>query len=580
MVENLLQCKPSADILNLKRIEQFLHDNVVSAELKEFFFGRSNHDGGDSLVEKILSTPNASKLMKLIWTKFELFLVAEILSIVNIRAHLAKLALILIFQKNYKGKMLLNYVVESKDDENLLTFLTFGHFNNPTNVNKKFFLVMKNEQFMMISKRTIFEHYLSVCVKDVKTTEIHNEESDKLNQDLKYDFFQIVFSFLEEIGKIDDIVKEIPISNLLDLAADDKFYLKLLELDNDFCDSVVVQELKSRKQFIDDLLGNIVAYWTTADENYEKYRNKLTELSPFFDMMISIIEGNEDSFLRNFFDNLERLEKSYSERYGESDVTCHYTSSFLFIMLLAAIKNNQKKIIDRILEYENFVTVNFKFPPNMATTEMSYYVTSKLLEHGYEIGKEEIPRSWLTAEVLKEFLDSRIKFNGEELVEIDCNFLLHPHTRKYQIKTHEDVNNKLIFWEDISALEYIMKSNSLGHLISHPVLSTYIELKTLKHKNFYWWTFFLFTLLYFFPFGLLVCFLFTSDRHEPKSYLLFNGTRVVCIFSIMVMFTREYFKYRFIDKTLKIFFRKPPNFVNTVLILVSVLLIVFSFLLS
>ena len=81
----------------------------------------------------------------------------------------------------------------------------------------------------------------------------------------------------------------------------------------------------------------------------------------------------------------------------------------------------------------------------MQSTPTCDYVAIKLLKHGHEIGMNQIPSNWLSSRKFQEFLDSRVNYDGEDLVEVDCSFLLHTHTKKYQIKCMDDVDTKLLF---------------------------------------------------------------------------------------------------------------------------------------
>lgn len=461
---------------------------------------------------------------------------------------------ILIQQENPYGKFLLDYVIDSDDDLNLLTFLMPPLSDEPKFETRKYFLKAQNDQFKKITGKTLFEHNLSIYAND-----IHRVKKERLGTQ----FFLVIFTLLEEIGNIEDIVKQTPIDELLDLASDEEFYLKL----NVSVEPEKLDDVMEKRVFIDDMLGNIVAYWKPSDVNFEEYKKKFLLLSPFFEMLFNIIEAKDETFERNFHDDLEKLEKSYKARYGVEERSNHYTTNFLFILLITAINNDRKKVIDKILDYETFVTVNLKFPSNMRSDEICHYVASKLLEHGHEIGKDQIPASWISAEVFKKFLDSRIKFEDGDLVEIDCSFLLHPYTRKLQVNSKADVDNKLLFLEDIDSLNYINNSESLKSFLTHPAVATYIDLKAFKHRPIYNWNFGLFLAIFVIPFSVLACIHFLLDLNNStvKAFYIFSE----CLFlvSIIMLVVRECFQYKFVDKK---YFGKPTNWFEVVLIIVSI----------
>ena len=383
-----------------------------------------------------------------------------------------------ISQQNPKKNFLLNYVIESEDDQNLIMFLMPTALKEGTE--KKVYLKMFSRQLQMTKGKTLFEHYIDIC----KTGNV--SIGDK---------YLIIFALLEEIGTIEDIKNEVPIDKLL----------KMAHLENENC-------RRDRLSLVDDLLGNIAAYWTSKDPNYEKYKEKFlshNQLHPLYQMLFEVIEdAKETKFISNFFDNLMNLQKCFTMRYDGYGIE-HATTDCLWAIMRAAVLNDRRKIIDHILKHENFVTIYMKFPPNIRTSDTASYFALKMLEVGYEMGrheKGEIPESWITPEVMKTFLDSRIKFSDKDSIEIDSSFLLHNYTKQVQVKSLADVedNPKLIFWEDTRALEYIIKSTSLRKSITHPVIATYIDLKMQKFKWIYWINVIMYIAFFVLPLILLI----------------------------------------------------------------------------
>lgn len=193
---------------------------------------------------------------------------------------------------------------------------------------KETYLKMLNDQFKKIEHgKTLFEHLIEIYAKDA-------ENDTKVG----YSFFTVIFMLLEEIGAIDDIKNEVPIDKLLELEKN-KSGLQLYNMD--------------------DLLGNIVAYWSQDDPNYVDYKVLLKSLNPpFFEMLFQVIEGKEEKFTRNFFKNSNELEKTCRERYGVSLRVYSCTTGFLFILIVAAITNDRKRIAEHIFKFESFIEVS------------------------------------------------------------------------------------------------------------------------------------------------------------------------------------------------------------------------------
>lgn len=93
-------------------------------------------DSGDSLFEEILSTqaPGNSYFINLIWTECELWRKRDIL-----------------IHQNPLGREPIDYVIQSRDDENLFGFLVFDFLQESdvvTKSSKNYFLKLKNDQYI------------------------------------------------------------------------------------------------------------------------------------------------------------------------------------------------------------------------------------------------------------------------------------------------------------------------------------------------------------------------------------------------------------------------------------------------
>lgn len=460
--------------------------------------------------------------------------------------------LFLFQQKNPFGEVLLNFVVESEDDDNLVTFLQTTFYDETKFKKCKYFIMLQNNQYKEKKNETLCERYLSVCMNDVDD-----------NNNLRKPFFQVIFALLEEVANVNDVRSYIPINAIFKLAIEKKLYRKFLRQNDMIIKDQRELKLIGMKRFLlDDIVAFVVAYWNNANGHYYTQYQE-TELEPLFELIFLIIKRDDKIFLRKFLGNLQMVEKFYKNRYGKKEE--YFTSCFLFTMLQAAINNNQKAIVDCILNYESFVNITFDYPSNIRTSELCQHFAFKMLAYGYRIS--EIPVNWITSNLFKDFLDSRIKSIGINLVEIDCSFLVHPNLRKFRGNKNVDFNS--LFNEDCKMLSYIIKHESLKKHITHPVLSTYINLKNLRQISLDFWNLGLFIAFPLLSFCLLIGFNLLSAAHQTEQIYL--GLKIYCALSILVMVARETFQLLFISEMRRSYFKSKTNFVDIALILITTL---------
>lgn len=423
----------------------------------------------------------------------------------------------------------------------------------------KFFLVLQNQQYKEIEQKNFFEHYL-----DLRRKKGFKKIADK--------FFQVIFYMLQEKRNVDILTQD-----------------EFLSIEK--ITSHEISKYKQGRYYIDDLLANIIVYvdvpkasqqnGNTDNEKllqqtkaYLKFKNSMLHRSQIFRMMFYIIEGNEASFCMKFASFLEDLSDYFAVEY--TPVIIRYieyhenlTSNFLFHFLNAAIRNDRKKIIDCILQNETFLNVDVKYPENIETGPTHNYAALKMLQNGFSIGRNEIPSQWITPQVMKQFLDSQIVHKGHDLIQLDCNFMLHSFTRKYQVMNETDVDEKLIFWDDSDSLNFVTNIANSSDLIMHPVLSTYIDLKTLKYQKIYWYNFAIFLVAFALPFSMLPilhCLFYVSNT------VLFSVFYVWSAFGILIILAREILQFIYIDKKLRNYWRKKTNRLEVFLIVLAMVL--------
>lgn len=87
--------------------------------------------------------------------------------------------------------------------------------------------------------------------------------------------------------------------------------------------------------------------------------------------------------------------------------------------------------------------------------------------------------------------------------KIDYNFLNHPSIRNKEKKSLENM-----FVKSMEPLEVIINNQRLKKLITHPVLSSYIILKSLIFNFYFKINFFMFFILFAMPFFALIFLVF------------------------------------------------------------------------
>ena len=384
------------------------------------------------------------------------------------------------------------------------------------------------------------------------------------------------------------IDKSVPFEKLVNLAVNGE---TLFEDDEDF--------IRSRLFIVDDLLCHIIAYstWKTGDKKYDETKSKLLEVGIVYEMLFMIVEDrNEEDFVNNLSTFKSQISDFYQRRYQNLDKCLNFTTNFMLLFIIAAMKHNKRKVIDAVLENETFNNLNLIFPENIDTGSIYNYVALKLLQCGHYIGRKQIPSCWMTPKVMDDFLDSQVTHHGLDLIEINCSFMLHPQVRKTKVETEADVNNALVFWEETDTLSFLLKNENVKHSIAHPVVSTYVNLKSRKFYRIYFWNLMAFLVLFVLPFFLLISSHFvinkpgasvlssnesetitTSSTFSEKStsnweIFLIVWSTLGLIYAIL----REVFQFWFLEKKkIKRYLRKLTNWLEVLMIVYCIVFLVF-----
>ncbi|KAL7026859.1 hypothetical protein ACKWTF_005204 [Chironomus riparius] len=504
--------------------KQSLHNKKMTRKL---LFGRKSVYE-KSLLEEILSQPRLYSILGDIWKKFHLYSKPELLTL-----------------KNHMGKPLIQHAFEAGVNQ-MVAFLNLPMNHKTEDFNRpKYYMVMQNSQIYSLTEKSLLEYQIDIFL---------GMEELELGVDL---FVRNIY-LLEEIGTIDEIQSD----EVID------YFLKLMEKTDQYAHELFE---------IDDLLGIMIIYWTPYKGQYEYYKQKMIQINSFFDILFMTIEKKYDEFLDSFSSKFDELEDVYETRYDVSvtqrDTEDHlyelYSSNFMFILFLAAIRTNQHKLIDFIFKNDWFVTINFGFPENVKTSEIHYYAALNLLKHRHELGRANIPEDWLTHEVLDDFLDSRISYRDKDYIEIDCTSLLHAESQKIKVRGPTDVTDKLLMLEDTMSLSYIRDHENLKNLIAHPVIETYINLKSHKYQRIFVYNFWAFVLLYIMPFIALI-----SHNHGVNSdsviWTVFMSNRFHYI-GIIFLILRESFQC-IISGSIISYLKQRSNIFDMILITLSIAL--------
>lgn len=182
-------------------------------------------------------------------------------------------------------------------------------------------------------------------------------------------------------------------------------------------------------------------------------------------------------------------------------------------------------------------------------------------------------------------------FAGIHGCQINYDFLVDPKIRNEEMKDGQYDSGKLLFSDGTKALENILNNERLKSFITHPVLSTFINLKTRKFRLIFNLNFYIFLFLYIVPFFLLVTLIpfgkFYSDTFEKYGTLTMTKKRKIykilgitlaqfltfpwyaCILATAYLTLREAIQLFVIADSLKSYFKKRSNQFEIIIIVLS-----------
>jgi hypothetical protein len=181
--------------------------------------------------------------------------------------------------------------------------------------------------------------------------------------------------------------------------------------------------------------------------------------------------------------------------------------------------------------------------------------------------------------------------------KIDYTFLIDPAIREKKCATNidEGSNEELMFNRSMPPLETIINNERIKHMITHPVLSTFITLKSKKFLGIFKMNFYIFMFLYVVPFFMLVTLFpfrkaymeFFETYGELKTVVTANKIKDVyfifgvsftqfskvpfkcCVFATAYLTLRESFQLFFVTSSFKNYLKQRSNLFEIMIIALS-----------
>lgn len=335
-------------------------------------------DAGESLFEEILSTQAGgnSKFINLIWIECELWRKRDIL-----------------IQTNSQGKEPIDYVISSKDDENLFAFLVFD-FEQESDVvtrnNKNYFLKLKNDQYIRKTGENAIQNKIKFNTKYPTTFFFAG-----------YSLFQKLYTTIDE--QCEDIIFDVM----------EKLLREMKQIIDIKGETSVDEVLKMQNEFYKHkFLKLLITYWKVYSKEYNHFKQVLSNLLPYYKLLLTLKERHEFEFEDLFPKYLEIMRAKHGE-----DAYIRKVREDCNSLLEFALHHQQRRAINIIINCplidSNQVVI--KSHDSSFDSQNVHYVMSKLLEKGFYLGNDNqhVPIDWISTQVFEDFLNSRISEDGE-----------------------------------------------------------------------------------------------------------------------------------------------------------------------
>ncbi|KAG5676494.1 hypothetical protein PVAND_006325 [Polypedilum vanderplanki] len=491
-----------------ERIDLFIKYYKIEKVNKKLVFGRKSHEEM-SIFEKISSNGNIHSVLRDVWEKFSLWDYPDFL-----------------MKKNPLGKSILNYIIESKSENQLISFLSIPLAKSPDKYSRKCYLMFLNTQFCEITKKSLIENLVEL---------MKNHKDSLIVKKL------LIFYF-DEVGEVD-------ISN-------DDTVVKLLL-------SLMKSGQKSLE--VDETLRIMIGYW----KNIEKLelKQEILKILPHFELLFLVKEGKFKEFT-----NIYNLKMQGFENFAKS-LTQDVENSiriFNFTLLKIAIKNNQKEIINFIFDIDLFEDFETFLSESIEVKEIHNHTVLELIKRRNNINLRNFPENWLTFDVLKSFLDSKLIDYNQQFIEMDFRFL----EKNFEKGNNRELTDKLLMFEDVNLLNYIIKKGSTNkqEILTHPAIETFIMLRSYKYRRIASFDYFSFFIFFIIPFLFLIY--FNHNSEEKVNFWSHFGLEKLHYFGIIYLIIREILKYPTETKIVN-YFMKKSNYYD-LLIITSIIVSILS----
>jgi hypothetical protein len=244
---------------------------------------------------------------------------------------------------------------------------------------KNYFLKLKNSQYIQKTGKSVFQKIYSII--------------DPECEDICYD---IIIKLLEEMHQIIDIQGEVAINDVLKMKNED-YKNKILKI--------------------------LLTYWKIFSKEYSHFKAVFSNISPYYNLFLTLKEGHEFEFEELFLNYLDSLREKHVN--DEVDDIFHDDcNSLLEFSLQKGLRRAISAIIDNPAVDPNKVVI--KVDESSINNQNAHFLMSKLLERGYYLGNgnsgNHVPMDWISPQVFGDFLDSKVKEDGKinELIIFCC----------------------------------------------------------------------------------------------------------------------------------------------------------------
>lgn len=188
-------------------------------------------------------------------------------------------------------------------------------------------------------------------------------------------------------------------------------------------DEVIMMDNESFKHKVLKLL---TAYWRVNSKEYHYYKKILSDLSPYYKLLLSLKEHNEIEFEEFFPTYINLMNIKYGDDRYELKLREDFNSLLEF-----ALHHKQRRALSLILNCPlidpNKVIINLR--DSSFDNQHVHYVMIKLLQRGFYLGNDDkhVPIDWISTQVFENFLNSRVKEDGKFkfLCSIYFNYLIN-----------------------------------------------------------------------------------------------------------------------------------------------------------